>query len=80
MYATKDNYVYFSLNNYIAQYKIKNDENNNFEELIEVGKYSQEKNFKDNYFLNKKSIVPLEDGRIFFVVEKKGNYQYQLIS
>ena len=79
MYTTKDNYLYFNFNNYISQYKIKNDENNNFQELIEIGKFSQEDNYEGNYILNKKSIVPLQDGRIIFMVEKKGNYQFQLI-
>ena len=79
MYTTKDNYLYFNFNNYISQYKIKNDENNNFQELIEIGKFSQEDNYEGNYILNKKSIVPLQDGRIIFMVEKKGNYQFQLV-
>ena len=62
----------------ISQYKLINDENNNFIELIQIGNYSQE-DYYENYYINKKISLPLDDGRIVLISEIKGILNYQLI-
>ena len=75
---TKDNYLYCNKDNGISQYKIINDENNNFNELIQIGNY--EKKNKKQFFKFEKTILPLDDGRIVFITENKGVLNYQLIA
>jgi hypothetical protein len=55
------------------QFKIINDEDNNFVELVEIGRYLCA-------YLRDKAIAPLEDGRIFFTEEKEGEEYYQMIA
>ena len=75
MNITNDGYLYCNSEfQNINQYKIIYDENNNFSELNEIGKYSRE---KDN-ILYEKAIITFEDGRIFLVEEKEGEYFYLL--
>ena len=76
-YATKDNYLYIS-GQYqeILQYKIIKDEDDNFVEIIEIGKYDNM--IKENTY--NKAILPFDDGRIFFIEEKEGLNQYILIA
>ena len=77
MNITNDGYLYCNSEfQNINQYKIIYDENNNFSELNEIGKYSRE---KDN-ILYEKAIITFEDGRIFLVEEKEGEYFYLLIA
>ena len=77
MNITNDSYLYCNSEfQNINQYKIIYDENNNFSELNEIGKYSRE---KDN-ILYEKAIITFEDGRIFLVEEKEGEYFYLLIA
>ena len=64
LYITKDNYLYLNGKNCILQYKILNDEDNNCIELMKIGEY-----IEDNF--NEKSIVPLDDGKIFFMNANK---------
>ena len=73
IYITKDNYLYCNGNNGILQFKIINDEDNNFAELIKIGEYTKE-------IANEKAILPFDDGRIFFVEEKEEETYYQLIA
>ena len=74
IYATKDNYVYCKSDiNTFIQYKIIYDEENNFVELAEIGRYLCA-------YLRDKAIAPLEDGRIFFTEEKEGEEYYQMIA
>ena len=77
LYVTKDDYLYCK-GGYanIIQYKIKKDEDNNFIELIEIGKYNKGIHF-NSY---EKAILPFDDGRIFFVEEKMGQACYNLIA
>ena len=76
MYSTNDNYIYCNYRGYdIIQYKILFDEDNNFVELSEIDKYNE----KDNS-LNRQSILPLDDGRIFIIVNKNQSKYYQLIA
>lgn len=74
IYVTKDNYLYCKgINKEIFQYKIiYNDEDKNFEEIVEIGKY----NYKN---IQEKAILPLDDGRIIFVNERDGERYYQMI-
>ncbi len=74
MHITKDHYLYCNNSRGISQYKLINDENNNFIELIQIGNYSQE-----DYYINKKISLPLDDGRIVLISEIKGILNYQLI-
>ena len=77
IYVTKDNYLYCKGDfQSILQYKIINDKDNNFVELIEIGKLCGDK----NYSMYDKAILPFDDGRIFFVEEKEGETYYQLIA
>ena len=78
IYITKNNYLYFKGDfANIIQYKIINDENdNNFVELIEIGKYNI--NYKEYSY--EKAIIPFDDGRIFFMDERKGQKRYKLIA
>ena len=74
IYATKDKYVYCKSDiNTFIQYKIIYDEDNNFVELVEIGRYLCA-------YLRDKAIAPLEDGRIFFTEEKEGEEYYQMIA
>ena len=72
--VTKDNYLYLK-GDYqsIIQYKIINYEDNNFVELVEIGKYPINKLYND------KAILPFDDGRIISVEEKKRKKYYQMI-
>ena len=76
-YVTSDNYLYFK-GEYqsIVQFKIITDEDNNFIELVEIGKYN-DKIYSNSY---EKAILPFDDGRIFFVEEKVGQICYNLIA
>ena len=77
IYITKDNYLYCKGEYHsIIQYKIIYDKEGNFIELVEIDKYSSEKNY-NNY---EKAILPFDDGRIFFVDEKLGEIRYNLIA
>ena len=78
MHITKDHYLYCNNSRGISQYKLINDENNNFIELIQIGNYSQE-DYYENYYINKKISLPLDDGRIVLISEIKGILNYQLI-
>ena len=77
IYITKDGYLYCK-GEYqtIIQYKIIYDDENNFVELVEIGKYNNGVH-KISY---EKAILPFDDGRIFFVEEKVGQVRYNLIS
>ena len=61
IYITKSNYLYTRGNKCIMQYKIINDEDNNFIELIELGKFN-----KYNFNNYQKAIISFDDGRIFY--------------
>jgi WD40 repeat protein len=76
IYATKDNYLYCK-GEYqsIIQYKIIKDEDNNFIELKEIGKFRY-----GNNICFEKAILPFDDGRIFYVEEKLGEARYNLIA
>jgi len=77
LYVTLDNFLYCK-GDYqsIIQYKIIKDQNNNFIELIETGKYNND--LRNTSF--EKAILPFDDGRIFLVEEKVGDSRYILIS
>ncbi len=60
IYIIKNTYLYTKRNKCIMQYKIINDEDNNFIKLIELGKFN-----KYNYNNYKKTIISFDDGRIF---------------
>ena len=77
LYVTLDNFLYCK-GDYqsIIQYKIIKDQNNNFIELIEIGKYNND--LRNTSF--EKAILPFDDGRIFLVEEKVGDSRYILIS
>ena len=79
MHITKDHYLYCSTFGGISQYKLINDENNNFIELIKIGDYSL-KDYYQNYYITKKISLPLDDGRIVLISEIKGILNYQLIA
>ena len=64
--ATKDNYLYYTGKNSIVQNKIIKDEDNNFIELVEIDEHFE----KDLY---EKSILPFDDGRIFFINKREYN-------
>ena len=72
IYITKDNYLYVNGYERIIQYKIKKDENNYFNELIENGNYINEN-------LNRNAIAPLDDGRVFYLVSKNRQYFCELL-
>jgi WD40 repeat protein len=57
------NYIYIKKNSSLTQFKIINDEDNNFVELIQLYKTS-------NYSLTQKAIIPFDDGRLFFCERK----------
>ena len=62
-YITKNNYLYFAESyDYISQYKIIVDEENEFVEIVKVGEYN---------VASEKAIIPFDDGRIFFKEPKK---------
>ena len=73
-YCTKDDYLYCKGKESILQYRIIKDEDKNFVELMEMGKHL----IKECLFSYEKAILPFDDGRIFFVENKKGNKFYQL--
>ena len=77
LYVTLDNFLYCK-GDYqsIIQYKIIKDQNNNFIELIEMGKYNND--LRNTSF--EKAILPFDDGRILLVEEKVGDSRYILIS
>ena len=77
IYITKDGYLYCK-GEYqsIIQYKIILDDDNNFVELVEIGKYNNGVHNNSN----EKAILPFDDGRIFFVEEKLSQVRYNLIS
>ena len=72
VYVTKENYIYCKGNNNILQYKIINDKDNNFIELLEIGKF--------NYSFQNRAILPLDDGRIFFEIQEESYNYYQLLA
>ena len=77
LYITNDNYLYCKQNNNIfIQYKIICDEECNFIELYELGSYY----LGEDNWSNDKSILPLDDGRIFFNVENRNSNYYHLIA
>ena len=62
-YITKNNYLYFTERyDYISQYKIIFDEENEFVEIVKVGEYN---------VYSQKAIIPFDDGRIFFKESRK---------
>ena len=61
-YITKNNYLYCNFENIFIQYKIVTDEDNNFIEIVERGKYHFNQGF---FYRNIKAILPFDDGRIF---------------
>ena len=62
-YITKNNYLYFTERyDYISQYKIIFDEENEFVEIVKVGEYNVN---------SQKAIIPFDDGRIFFKESRK---------
>ena len=79
MHITKDHYLYCNTFGGISQYKLINDENNNFIELIKIGDYSL-KDYYQNYYITKKISLPLDDGRIVLISEIKGILYYYLIA
>ena len=80
MHITKDHYLYCNNIRGISQYKLINDENSNFIELIQIGNYSQKDYYENYYYINKKISLPLDDGRIVLISEIKGILNYQLIA
>jgi hypothetical protein len=60
IYVTKEDYLYCSGKNCIAQYKIIKDEDNNFIELVEIDKY-----YRKRFYFQGRAILPFDDGRIF---------------
>lgn len=79
MHITKDNYLYHNIDYGISQYKIINDEDNNFHELKLIGNYCQ-KNYFNNEIITERIVLPIDDGRIILISDKKGIIKYQLIS
>ena len=76
MYSTNENYLYCNYGRYgIIQFKILFDENNNFVELMEIGKYYREDNS-----INEKAILPFDDGRIFILANKNQSKYYQIMA
>ena len=73
IYVTKEDYLYCRGEDCIVQYKI---EDNNFIEIIEMDKYP----IKESYFSEERAILPFDDGRIFFVDNKKEKKLYQLLA
>ena len=65
---TKEDYLYYTTYNFFAQYKIIKDEDNNFIELVEIGKYHK--------YLKESPMLPFDDGRIFFIDER----EYKLLA
>ena len=78
IYITKEDYLYCRGEDCIAQYKIiKDEDNNNFTELVEIDKY----HIKESYFGNReRAICPFDDGRIFFIDYNKERKLYQLLA
>ena len=66
--ATKEDYLYYTDTNCIAQYKIIKDEDNNFIELVEIDKYQK--------YIKEAPILPFDDGRIFLIDER----EYKLLA
>ena len=67
--VNNNNYLYMKGYHSIIQYKIINDEDNNFVELIELF------NTSNKYDATQKAILTFDDGRIFFC-ENKGDHNY----
>ena len=61
--ATKEDYLYYTDTYFIAQYKIIKDEDNNFIELVKIVNYKK--------YIRNVPILPLDDGRIFFIDERE---------
>ena len=62
-YITKNNYLYFTERyDYISQYKIIFDDENEFVEIVKIGEYNVS---------SQKAIIPFDDGRIFLKESKK---------
>ena len=77
LYITNDNYLYCKqTSNSFIQYKIICDEECNFVELNELGSYDLEENF----WINDKTILPLDDGRIILKVKNRNSSWYHLIA
>ena len=75
VFTTKDNYLYCKGDGSINQYRIIKDEKNNFIEVFEICKYP----YNDKTCIyEEKAIAPFNDGRIFFVENKKKVIYYQL--
>ena len=77
LHITNDSYLYCKkqYDNFI-QYKIVCDEEGNFVRLCELGSYYLEEDCQ----VNEKSILPLEDGRIFLKVNNDNSGCYYLIA
>lgn len=62
-YITKNNYLYFTERyDYISQYKVLFNEENEFVEIVKIGEYNVN---------SQKAILPFDDGRIFFKESRK---------
>ena len=76
IYVTKEDYLYCRGEDGIAQYKIIKGEDNNFIELLQIDKYP----IKESFLYEERAILPFDDGRIFFVKNKKEKKLYQLLA
>ena len=63
LHNSNDGFIFTALKNEIIQYKIINDENNNF---IKLEKFDEIKNGEDN-----ETIITTDDGKIFYHQESK---------
>ena len=72
LYITKENYIYCKGNQCILQYEIYNDENNNYIEIKEIGK------FLNDY--ENLAILPLDDERVLYIEKQEYKIYLKLIA
>jgi len=77
LYITKQKYLYCkNKDDNFIQYKIVCDEEDNFVELDELGSFY----LKEGFQINEKSILPLDDGRIFLKANNNNSNCFYLIA